>query len=87
MKNRKIILFIILTCIFISFVGIYRVYEMFYSSYFNQIEYTQIEFIGNKEIPTKREILFSGFNDLKIIILNSLISILIINGKRILNRK
>jgi hypothetical protein len=87
MKKRKIILFIILTCIFILFVGIYRVYEMFYSSYFNQIEYTQIAFIGNKEMPTKREILFSGFNDLKIIILNSLISILIINGKRILNRK
>ena len=87
MSKRKIILFIILTSIFILFVGIYRVYEIFYPSYFNQTEYTQIAFIGNEGIPTKKEILLSGLKDLKIIAISSFISILIINGKRILNRK
>jgi hypothetical protein len=87
MSKRIIILFIIITSILILLFGIYRVYEIFYSSYFNQTEYTQIAFIGNEGIPTKKEILFSGFRDLKIIAISSFISILIINGKRILNRK
>ena len=87
MSKRKIVLFIILTSIFILFVGIYKVYEIFYTTYFNQTKYTQIAFIGNSEIPTKKEILFSGFKDLKIVTINSLISFLIINGKEILNRK
>ncbi|WP_298117119.1 hypothetical protein [Flavobacterium sp.] len=87
MSKRKIISFIILTFIFILFVGVYSVYEVFYSSYFNQMDYTQIASIGNDEIPTKLEMLFSGFKDLKVILISSLISVLIINGKRILNLK
>jgi hypothetical protein len=87
MSKRQIILSIILISILILFVGIYRVYEIFYYSYFNQTEYTQIAFIGNRGIPTKTEILFSGFKDLKIILINTFISIVIVNGKRILNRK
>ncbi len=87
MSKRTIILFIIITSIFILLFGVYRIYEMFYSSYFNQTEYTQIAFIGSETISTKKEILFSGFKDLKIIAISSFISILIINRKRILNRK
>lgn len=51
------------------------------------MDYTQIASIGNDEIPTKLEMLFSGFKDLKVILISSLISVLIINGKRILNLK
>ncbi len=87
MSKRIIILFIIITSIFILLFGIYRVYVIFYSSYFNQTEYTLIAFIGNEGISIKKEILFSGFKDLKIIAIGSFISVLIINGKRILNRK
>ncbi|WP_298136374.1 hypothetical protein [Flavobacterium sp.] len=87
MSKRKIISIIILTFIFILLVGVYSVYELFYSSYFNQMDYTQIASIGNEEISTKIEMLFSGFKDLKVILISSLISVLIINGKRILNLK
>jgi len=87
MSKSKIILFIIFTSMLILSVGIYSVYELFYSSYLNQTEYTQIASIGNEGIPTKKEVLFSGFKDQKIIAISAFISILIINGKRILNRK
>lgn len=82
-NKYSIILFLIMTSIFILLCGIYRFYELFYSSYFNQIEYTQIAFIGNEEMPTKSEILFSGFKDLQAIIVSSIISALIIYGKNL----
>jgi hypothetical protein len=46
MSKRKIILFIILTCIFIFFVGIYKVYEISYSSFADNM-------CGNKIIRTE----------------------------------
>lgn len=88
MSKRSIILFFILTSIAILSFGVYRIYEIFYSSYFNQVEYAQVAFLGNQEIPTKKEILFSGFKDLKIIPSSALISIIIIYvGKLFLHRK
>ncbi|UOK41599.1 MULTISPECIES: hypothetical protein [Flavobacterium] len=86
MSKRSIILFLIIASILILLVGFYRVYEIFYHSYFNQTEYSQIAFIGNEEIPTKKEIVFSEFKNLKTITISSVISILIIYGKK-LNRK
>ncbi len=87
MPKRTIILFLIITSVLILFFGFFRVYEIFYSSYFNQTEYTQIAFIGNEEIPTKMEILFLEFKNLRTITISSIISILIMYGKKIVNRK
>lgn len=67
--------------------GFYRVYEIFYPSYFSQTEYSQIAFFGDEEIPTKKEILFSEFKNLKTITVSSIISFLIIYGEKLLNRK
>jgi cell division septal protein FtsQ len=83
MSKRSIILFLVITSILVLLVGFYRVYEIFYHSYFNQTEYCQIAYTGNKEISTKKEILFYGFKNLKIIAISTIISILIINGKKI----
>lgn len=88
MSKRSIILFLIIVSILILLSGFYRVYEIFYSSYFNQLEYSQIAYIGNGETPTKKDILFSGFKNLKTIMISSTISILIIYSKNLfLNRK
>lgn len=78
---------LLLAFIFILLFGIFRVYEVFYSSYFNHLEYTQIATIGNKETPTKIELLFSGFGNFKIIVLSIVISFLIICVKKRLAKK
>lgn len=83
MSKCSIILFLVITSALVLLIGFYRVYEIFYHSYFNQTEYSQIAFIGNKEIPTKIEILFSGFKNLKTIAISMIVSIVIINGKKI----
>lgn len=67
--------------------GFYRVYEVFYPSYFNQTGYSQIAFIATNEIPTKKEILFSEFENLKTIAISSIISIVIVYGKKIVPLK
>lgn len=87
MSKRLIVLFLIITSLLILLVGFYRIYEIYYPSYFSPTVYTQITFIGNGEIPTKKEILFSGFKNFKILTISSIISILIIYGKKTLNRK
>lgn len=86
MSKRLIISFLILTSLIILLIGVYRVYNLFYNSYFSSTSYTQIAFIGNKEIPTKTEILFSGFKSLKVITISSIISIVAIYSKKMLNR-
>lgn len=58
MSIRKIILILILNVIFLLLYGFYREYQIFYVSYFNQIEYIHIGFIDTKEVPTKIEIFF-----------------------------
>lgn len=75
---------LLLASVFILLFGIFRVYEIFYSSYFNQTEYIQIATIGNKEMPTKIELLFSVFGNFKIIALSIISSFLIIYGKKLL---
>jgi hypothetical protein len=77
----KILLF---AFIFILLFGFFRVCEVFYSSYFNQTEYVQIATIGNKEIPTKIELLFLEFRNLITIIISLVSSIIIICGKKLL---
>lgn len=87
MTNQTIFKVLILTLFFIMFFGIYRVYELFYSSYFNQIEYTQLATIGHKQVSTKTEVLFSEFKNLKTITLSLVTSFLIILGKKLLSKK
>lgn len=82
-SKRTFILILVVTSIFILLWGIYRVYEIFYPSYFNQTEYTQISFIGNEKIPTKSEILFSGFKNIEVIIVSSIISFFIVSAKKL----
>lgn len=74
---------LLLAFVFILLVGIFRVYEVFYSSYFNQTEYIQIATIGNKEMPKKIELLFSEFGNFKIIVISIIASFLIICGKKL----
>lgn len=53
---------------------------------FNQTVYTQISFFGNK-VPSKLEVSFSGFKDLKIVLVSSLISFVIICSFELIKRK
>lgn len=61
-------------------VGLYSVYEIFYSPYFNHLEVVQLAFEGNR-IPSKAEIVFSQFRNFKTVIICLTASILIVYGK------
>lgn len=87
MTNQTIFKVLILTLFFIIFFGTYRVYELFYYSYFNQIEFTQLATIGDKQVSTKMEVLFSEFKNLKTISLSLVTSLLIVFGKKLLSKK
>lgn len=65
----------------------YRVYEIFYSSYFKQIEYSHLATIGDKEMLTKTDVLLSGFTNLKTIMLSLVTSFFIVFGKKLLTKK
>lgn len=75
---------LLLAFLFILLFGIFRVYEVFYSLYFNQKEYIQIATIGDNEMLTKTDVLFSEFKNLKTITLSIIASFLIISGKKLL---
>lgn len=75
---------LLIAFIFIMLFGLFRVYKIFYSSYFNQTEYVQTATIGNKEMPTKIELLFSVFGNFEIIALSIISSFLLIYGKKLL---
>lgn len=79
---KMLIKTLLLASIFILLFGIFRVYEIFYSTYFNQTEYIQIATIGDNEMPTKSELLFSGFGNFKIIVLSIIAGFLVIYGKK-----
>lgn len=87
MTKRSMAIFFIITILFILLFGIYRVYEIFYSSYFSPTEYTQTAFIGEDENPTKMEILLYGFQDLKVVVISSVVSILIICYTKLIRRR
>lgn len=87
MTKRVIILFFLITIALIVFHGLYRIYEIFYPSYFTQTGYNQIAFIGNKELLTKNELLFYGFKDLKVLLISSLCSFLMIFCFKLIRRK
>ena len=84
--RKRLIIFFIITTLLILFHGLYRIYEFFYPSYFSQTDYTQISFLGNK-VPSKLEVLFSGFKDLQLLIASSLVSFVIICSFEFIKRK
>lgn len=87
MSKRLITIFFLITIFLILFHGIHRIYEIFYSSYFSYTDYTQIAFIGKEKAPTKTEILFYGFKDIKVIVISSVISILVICSTKVVRNK
>ena len=76
-----------LTIILILIYGIYITYDIFYSNYFDQVNYSDTTFIGTTKIPSKIEIIFSGFKNLKIIIICFFISTILIQTLLKLKKK
>jgi hypothetical protein len=87
MINKTIFKALILTSFFIISFGIYRVCEVFYSYYFNQIEYTQLATIGNKAMLTKTDVLLSEFKNIKTIMLSLVTNFFIVFGKKLYTKK
>ncbi|MDY3343640.1 hypothetical protein PG326_00015 [Riemerella anatipestifer] len=81
-KTKKIIQFFTIYILVILCYGIYQIYEIFYPNFFNQKDYTEVSFTVN--IPTKLEVLLSGFLYTKILLISFLISIIfvVINTKK-----
>lgn len=83
MTKRLVIIFFITTVLLVLLHGIFRIYEVFYPSYFNQTEYTQTVFIGNGKILEKHELLFYGFTSFKVLTVSIILSVIICSFKLI----
>ncbi len=84
MKIEKKDLFIIflLTFLLILCFGVYQIYQIFYPNYFNHADFTYVSFEG--EIPSKFEVLFSGFLRLELITVSLLVSIGLVFLRKVL---
>jgi len=83
MTKGLVINFFVTTLLLVLLHGFFRVYEVFYSSYFNQTEYTQTAFIGNGNMPNKYELLFYGFTSFKVLTVSIILSLIICSFKLI----
>lgn len=63
-RTRNIILGLVIICLLILGYGIYQIYEIFYPNYFSSADFTDVSF-ENGQLPTKVEVLFSGFKNLE----------------------
>ena len=79
-KRKTIIYFLLIFLIVVFSFGIYRLYDVFYSGYFNIGEYRQIAFLGERQ--TKLQILLYGFTDLQVLLLSISFSIIFIFALR-----
>ena len=68
----------ILSALFILVSGIYNVYNIFYSNYFDQLTYEVQTWEGRSTPPTEKEILLLGFKNIDTIIGSILISTLVL---------
>lgn len=83
MTKRLVIIFFITTILLVLLHGFFRICEIFYPSYFNQTEYTQIAFIENGKMPDKYELLFYGFTSFEILTVSVILSLIICSFKLI----
>lgn len=81
MTKRLVIIFFVTTILLVLLHGVFRIYEVFYPSYFNQTEYTQAAFIGNGKMPDKYELLFYGFTSFKVLTICIILSLIICSFK------
>lgn len=56
--------------------GVFEVYQIFYSGYFNQTDFVDITFNSNT-VPAKTEVLSWGFTNLKVIFSSIIAGIII----------
>lgn len=78
MKWKKIIAIALVSSLLILAYGTYNIYQIFYPDYFCQTCYTQVVFKG--PVPTKLEILFWGFRDLRVMLVCVLLGLFIVQS-------
>ncbi|MCI9844270.1 hypothetical protein [Flavobacterium pectinovorum] len=83
MTKRLVTIFFVTTILLVLLHGVFRIYEVFYPSYFNQKEYTQIAFIENGKMPDKYELLFYGFTSFEVLTVSLILSLIICSFKLI----
>ena len=86
MKIGNIILGLVIICLLIVGYGIYQVYEIFYPNYFSSTDYTDVTF-EKGQLPTKVEVLLSGFKNVGIVATASIISLAVIVFIKLIRRR
>ncbi len=76
MKIRNLILFLTLNFVIILGHGIYMIYNIFYAGYFSKTYYDWT--FENGKIPSKLEILLGGFQEISVLLISSIISLIAI---------
>ena len=84
-KKKDLLIIFILTFLLIVCFGVYQIYHFFYSNYFNQADFAYVSFDG--EMPSKFEVLFSGFLRLELITVSLLVSIGFVFLRKVLLKK
>ena len=84
-KKKDLLIIFILTFLLIVCFGVYQIYHFFYSNYFNQADFAYVSFDG--EMPSKFEVLFSGFLRLELITVSLLVSIGFVFLRKIVLKK
>ncbi len=74
MKLKSFLSILIITAFLIFIYRLYYIYNLFYSNYFDPTSYERYVWIGRDKMPTKIEIFFWGFTDLKTIGITFVIS-------------
>jgi hypothetical protein len=69
---------VIISSALIILYGLYAVYEIFYANYFSQVHFELHLWPGRSDPPTKAEIIFTGFTNLKLIGVTTSISIIVV---------
>lgn len=84
-EKKDLLIIFILTFLLVICFGVYQIYQFFYPNYFNQADFTYVSFEG--EIPSKFEVLFSGFLRLELITVSLLVSIGLVFLRKVLLKK